>query len=106
MGILSFLTMIKANFKKNGGKKSVTARYKLRLVEQQGADREMLGVLGMKDSPSYSFSCDIIHQLENYVQVSNNNHNKIMINLTYFRYFTLFWEIKGGMKSLDQRIPN
>jgi hypothetical protein len=69
MGILSFLTMIKANFKKNGGKKSVTARYKLRLVEQQGADREMLGVLGMKDSPSYSFSCDIIHQLENYVQV-------------------------------------
>lgn len=44
-------------------------RNKLRLVEQQGADREMLGVLGMKDSPSYSFSCDIIHQLENYVQV-------------------------------------
>lgn len=31
-------------------------RNKLRLVEQQGADREMLGVLGMKDSPSYSFS--------------------------------------------------
>ncbi|EFX70809.1 hypothetical protein DAPPUDRAFT_256653 [Daphnia pulex] len=44
-------------------------RNKLRLVEQQGADREMLGLLGMKDSPSHSFSCDIIHQLENYVQV-------------------------------------
>jgi hypothetical protein len=29
-----------------------------------------------------------------------------MINLTYFRYFTLFLKIKGGMKSPDQRIPN
>jgi hypothetical protein len=70
-------------------------RNKLRLVEQQGADREMLGVHGMKDSPSYSI------QLRNYSPigklrtgrwVSNNNNNKIMINLTgpvfpYCRFF-------------------
>jgi hypothetical protein len=44
-------------------------RNKLRLLEQQGADRDMLGLLDMKDSPSHSFRCDIIHQLENYIQV-------------------------------------
>jgi hypothetical protein len=44
-------------------------RNKLRLLEQQGADREMLDLLDMKDSPSHSFRCDIIHQLENYIQV-------------------------------------
>jgi hypothetical protein len=29
----------------------------------------MLAELGMEDSPSYSFSCDIIHQFENYEKV-------------------------------------
>jgi hypothetical protein len=39
------------------------------LYQQSSADREILGLLGLKSTPEYGFSCDIIHSCTKYEEV-------------------------------------